>query len=133
MQFQQYKHEIQIKNRIRKGVNVNVIAVSGNVNYRKRKKDCSCNFSTCTCKNSKNLKSIADTSLIEFDKTITVMYIVSTKLTNTTGPNVTTTASISCRSKKVRGCYIMHKVLLLIVLLLIIIGICYYAEEKGTI
>ena len=42
------------------------------------------------------------------------------------------TASITCRSIKVRDCYIYHTVLLAIVLLLIVIIICYhYAKQKG--
>ena len=41
-------------------------------NYRKCKKDYSWNPSTCICGNSKYLESIADTSVIECDGTITV-------------------------------------------------------------
>ena len=48
--------------------------------YHKCKNDFSWNFSTCICENSKYLKSIADTSVIECDKTITVINIVSAKL-----------------------------------------------------
>ena len=49
--------------------------------------------------------------MIESDEIITVMDIVSTKMTNATTANVTSTASISCHSKKVRDCYILHTVL----------------------
>ena len=46
------------------------------------KRDYSWNPSICICENSKYLKSIADTSLIECDEIITVMDIASTKKTN---------------------------------------------------
>ena len=39
-------------------------------NYHKCKKDYSWNPSTCICENSKHLKSIADTSVIESDEII---------------------------------------------------------------
>ena len=52
-------------------------------------KDYSSNPSTCICENSKYLKSIADTSVIEFDEIISVMDILSTKMTNTVAGNVT--------------------------------------------
>ena len=48
-------------------------------NYHKCKKDYSWNPSTCICENSKYLKSIADTSVIACDETISVMNIVSKK------------------------------------------------------
>ena len=48
--------------------------------------------------------------------------------------NVTNTASINCRSKKVRDYYILHTVLLVIMLILITAIICYhYAKQKGII
>ena len=71
--------------------------------------------------------------MIVCDEIIAVMDIVSTKNTNTIATNVTSTASINFRSKKVRDCYIFHLVLLVIILLLIIIIICYYAKQKGSI
>ena len=46
-------------------------------------KDYIWNPSTCICENSKNLKSIADTSVTECDETIIVMDNLSTKKTNT--------------------------------------------------
>ena len=52
---------------------------------------------------------------------------VSTKKTNTIATNVTSTASINCRSKKVKDCYILHTVLLIIII------ICYYVKQKRTI
>ena len=52
----------------------------------------------------------SDTSVIEWDEIISVMDIVSTKMTNTIAKNVTSTASINCHSKKVRDCYILHTV-----------------------
>ena len=48
------------------------------------KKDYSWNASTCVCENSKYLKS---SSVIECDEIITVMDIVSTKMTNTIAVN----------------------------------------------
>ena len=68
------------------------------------------------------------------DEIIFVMDIVSTKKIDTIAKNVTSTASISCHSKKVRDCYILHIVLLTIILLLIIAIICYcYGKQRGTI
>ena len=70
--------------------------------------------------------------MIECDEIITVMDIVSTKMTNTIATNVTSTASINFHSKKVTDCYILDTVLLVIILLLIINIICYYyAKRKG--
>ena len=57
-------------------------------NYCTCKKDCSWNPSTCIYENSKYVKSIADTSVIECDEIITVMNIVLTKKTNTRATNV---------------------------------------------
>ena len=95
-------------------------------NYRKCKRDYSWNPSTCIFENSKYLKSIADTSVTECDEIIIVMDIVSTKKTNTITTNVTSIASINCHTKKVKDCYILHTVLLVIILLLIITIICYH-------
>ena len=82
---------------------------------------------------SKYLKSIADTSVIECDELITVMDIVSAKKTNAIGTNVMSTASINCHRKKVRDCYILHSVLLVITLLLIICIICcHYVKQKNV-
>ena len=70
--------------------------------------------------------------MTECDEIMIVMDI--TKNANTIAINVTSTASISCQSKKVRDCYILHTVLLVIILLLTIIIICYYyAKQKGAI
>ena len=92
------------------------------------------NPSTYICENSKYLKSIADTSVIECGEIITFTGIVSAKMTNTIATNVTSTASINCYSEKVSDCYILHIFLLVIILLLIIIIICYYyPKEKGII
>ena len=71
-------------------------------------KDYSWNSSTCICENSKHLKCIADTSVIECDEIITVLEIVSTKKTNAIVTNVTGTASRNCHNKKVRDCSILH-------------------------
>ena len=59
------------------------------------KKDFNWNPRRCICENSKYLKSIGDTSLIEYDEIISVMDIVSTKATNTMATNV----PIICYSK----------------------------------
>ena len=54
-------------------------------------------------------------------------------MTNVIAVSVMSTASINCRSKNVRHCYILHKVLLVIIFLLTITIICYhYAKQKGT-
>ena len=58
------------------------------------------------------------------------MDIVSTKKTNAIASNVTRTASINPYNKKVRGCYIVHTVLLVIILLLIITIICYHYAKQ---
>ena len=71
--------------------------------------------------------------MVECDKIITVIDIVSTNMTNTIATNVTSTASINCHSKKVRVCYILHTVLLVIILLSIIIIICYYYVKQKVI
>ena len=99
------------------------------------KKDYSWNPSKCICENSKYLKYIAGTSVIECDEIISFIDIVSTKMTNTIVKNVRSTWSINCHSKKVRykiDCYISNKVLLVIILLLIITIIFYlYAKHRS--
>ena len=68
------------------------------------------------------------------DQFVLVMYISPTKETNTIATNVTSTASITCHSKKVRYCYILNTVLLAIILLLIITIVCHhYSKQKGMI
>ena len=52
------------------------------------KNDYSLNTSRCVCKNSKHLKSIADTSVIACDEILSVMDIASTKKTNVIAKNV---------------------------------------------
>ena len=69
--------QIHKKNWIMKHVSVNVKIIIN-----------SWNPSTCVCENNKNLKSIADTSVIEDDEVISIMNIVSTKMTNTIAKNV---------------------------------------------
>ena len=87
--------------------------------YRKCIKDYNWNPRTYICENSKFIKSIAATSMTEYDEIVIVMDNVSTKKTIAT--NVTSTASINCHSIKVRDCHILHTVLLAIILLVIII------------
>ena len=73
--------------------------------------------------------------MITRDEIISVMDIVSTKMTNTIATNVTKNS----QSKRVRyelDCYILHTVLLAIMLLFIITIICYHyakhrSKEKG--
>ena len=100
-------------------------------NYRTGKKDYSCNPTTCICENDKYLKSFASTSEITCYAIMSVMNIVSTKITNTIAAN----ASINSDNKKVRykiDCYILHTVLLVIVLLLIITITSYhYAKDRS--
>ena len=64
------------------------------------------------------------------------MYIVSTKNTNTTATNVTSTVSINCDNKKVIDFYILHTVLLVIILITIITIITitidnYYPKQNA--
>ena len=99
----------------------------------KCKKDYSWNPSTRMCNNNKYLKNIVETSVIECGEIITTMDIASAKMTNTIATNVTSTASINCRSIKVRDCYILLTVLLGIILLLIIIIVCYYYGKQNSI
>ena len=60
------------------------------------------------------------------------MDIVSTKNTNTTAANVTSTASINCHSKKVRDYYILPTFLLVIILLLIITIFAIIKQNQRT-
>ena len=69
-------------------------------NYHKCRKDYSWIPSTCICENSKYLRSIADTSVMECERIITVMGIVSTKMTIYIAANVMSTALINFQSKK---------------------------------
>ena len=48
-------------------------------NHHKCKKGYSCNPRTWICKNSKYFKSVADTSVTEYDEIVIFMYIISTK------------------------------------------------------
>ena len=73
---------------------------------------------------------IANMTMLECDEMITVMDIVATKITNTIATNVTSNASINFHGKKVRDCYILHTLLLVIILPLIVIICCNYAIQK---
>ena len=91
-------------------------------NYLKCKKDYSRNSSTCVCENSRYLKSVADTSVIMYDKIKSVMNTLSTKKANTTATNV----SINSHNKKVKNkidCYILNTVF---ISYRITINNCYY-------
>ena len=103
--------------------------------YHACKKCYTWNPSTCFCENSKNLKSIADSSVILCDKIINATDSVATNVTNTMSTNVINTTwtnvgsivSINSDDKKVRykiDCCILHMILLVIILLFIIVIIC---------
>ena len=62
--------------------------------------DHSWNPSKCTCQNSKYLKRIANTSVIECDEIIIVIENAFKKMANTIAANVMSTTSINCHSKK---------------------------------
>ena len=67
--------------------------------------------------------------MIKFDEIISVMTIVSTKMTNTIAINVTK----NCHGKKVRykiDSYVLHRVLSAIILLLLTITIIYHHNAK---
>ena len=62
-----------------------------------------------------------------------VINTIPTNVTNTILTNVTSTVSTNSDDKKVRnkiGCYILHKVLLVILLLLFIIAFICYPDAK---
>ena len=71
--------------------------------------------------------------MIECDEIITVVDIVSTKKTNTIAIKVMSTVSINCHSKKVRDCYILHTILLVIILLLIITIFAIIMQSKNAL
>ena len=75
-------------------------------NYCKCKKDYNWNPSSCICENSKYLKRIANTSVIEFFEIISVVDIVSTIKTSTIATNVTSTMLTNSDDKKVRQYFI---------------------------
>ena len=101
------QHVIQNKNRIIKHVNVNVkIIVSANKNI---------------------VEILAHVFVTESGEIVIVTDILSTKQEkyyskkNKKTPNVTSTAPTNCHSEKVRVCYILHTIWLVIILVLIII------------
>ena len=69
--------------------------------------------------------------MITYDETISIMDIVSTKMTNTISIN----ASINFHNEIARydiNCYILYTTLLVIILLLVITIICYhYAKHRS--
>ena len=80
------------------------------------------------------LKSVADNSGTKCDEIVLVMNNLSTKKTNTIETNFASAASINCHSKKVKDCYVLHTVLLVIKLLLIITIIFqHYVKQKDII
>ena len=94
-------------------VTVNVNSIVKHVIRIKNGKDYCWNPSICICENSKYLKSIADTSVIECDKIVILVDTVSrkntntiaTKETNTIATNVTSKVSINSHGRKVRLLY----------------------------
>ena len=104
-------------------------------NYHACKKGYFWKPSTCICENNKYLISIVDTSLIKCDEIVSVVDIVSTKITNVVATNV----SINSDDRKgdIKMIAIFCIVLLVIILLLIITIICYHfakhrSNEKGN-
>ena len=95
-------------------------------NYYKCGKDYSLNPRTCICENSKYLKSVTDTSVTKCDQYVIVINNLSTKKANIIPTNVATTVLINWHSKKVKDCYILHKVLLIMITLLIAVSLCCY-------
>ena len=93
------KEHIVVQNAIQNKKRNNEISQYECKHYCKCKKDYSWNSSTLICENSKYLKSIADTSVIECDEIIIVIDNVLTKKTNTIATHVTRTASINSHSK----------------------------------
>ena len=72
--------------------------------------------------------------MTECDEILVVMNNLPTEKTNTIATNVLSTASINCHSKKVRDCYILHKVLSVTIILLIITVICHhYVKQEGIV
>ena len=70
--------------------------------------------------------------MTECDKIIIATDTVSTKNINNITTNNTSAASLNPHSKQVRDCYILHRVLLVIILLLMITITCYhYAKQIG--
>ena len=64
--------------------------------------------------------------LCEMILMISVLDIVSTKMTNTIATNVTKN-----HNKKVEDCYVLHTVLLVNILLLIINIVCYHYAKQN--
>ena len=119
-----------------KAMTKHISCKNSNQNWNNKTCQCECKNYLSSKKKSKYLKSIADAPVTEFDDIVIVVDKVSTKKTNTIATNFTSIASINCHSKKVRDCYILHTVLLVIILLLMITItiICYhYAKQEGTI
>ena len=109
------QHVIQNKNRIIKHVNVNVkIIVSANKNI---------------------VGILAHVFVTESDEIGIVTDILSTKQEKyyskkpKKNPNVTSTVPTNCRSEKVRVCYILHTIWLVIILVLIIIWKIMYFKK----
>ena len=72
--------------------------------------------------------------MTECDEILVAMNNLPTEKTNTIATNVLSTASINCHSKKVRDCYILHKVLSVTIIRLIITVICYhYVKQEGIV
>ena len=63
--------------------------------------------------------------MIACHEIISVIDVVSTKVTN----SITTNVTRNCHSKKVRDCYILHTVLLAIILPFMITIICYHYSK----
>ena len=95
------------------------------------KKDYSWNPSTCICESSKYVKIISDHSKCSCEEIISVMDIVSTKMTRTIATNL----SINSDDLKVRyktDCYVLAPVLLVTILPLITTIICYHYVKYSS-
>ena len=96
-------HVIQIKNGIIKHVNVNIKIIAS------AKKIIVGILAHVLVTTVSIKKAVSNSSVIACDEVISVMDIVSTKMTKTIATNVTSTSSINCHSNKVRykiDCYI---------------------------
>ena len=105
------------------------------VRVQKKKKNHTCgkdylwNSSACSCENSGYLESIIDNSVITSDNIIGDSDSVSTNVSCSVPMNTANTASINFDGKTIRykmDCYILHKILLVVILLFIIVIICFH-------
>ena len=70
--------------------------------------------------------------MTECDEIVIAMDNLSIKKINIIVTNTLNTTSINCHSKKVRYCYVLHTVLLIMTILLTVASICCYLIKYGT-